>query len=238
MSEFIEQLVELQQIDREIDKIDGDIKDVQGGLDQRITALAAKEELIADLNSQIEAQKAETKTLELEMEEKLAHVRERQSKMMSVQTGREQAALLKEIEDGKKASKENEEKIVAIMESIEALNTQITEESNLFKGEKKLVVEETEKVRLEIEKINKSKKTKSDERNKQAASVEPKLLQKYETLRDRREGVALANVEDGVCQGCYMSLPPQKYNMLLAGNVSFDCPTCNRILYYYPEAAQ
>ncbi|MGL1932130.1 MAG: C4-type zinc ribbon domain-containing protein [Desulfotalea sp.] len=237
MSEFIEQLVELQQIDREIDNIDGDITGVQGGLNERITALAAKEELIADLNSQIDTQKAETKTLELEMEEKLAHVRERQSKMMSVQTGREQAALLKEIEDGKKASKENEEKIVAIMETIEQLTTQVTEEGNLFKGEKKLVVAETEKVRLDIEKINKRKKSKADQRKKQAASIEPKLLQKYEILRERREGVALANVEDGVCQGCYMALPPQKYNMLLSGNVSFDCPTCQRIMYYYPDAA-
>lgn len=235
MSEYIEQLVELQQIDREIDKIEGDIQEVQGSLDERITALAAKETLITDLKSQIDTQKAETKTLELEMEEKIAHVRERQSKMMTIQTGREQAALLKEIEDGKKASKENEEKIVAIMETIETLSAQIKEEENLFKGEKKLVVAETEKVRLAIEKINKAKKSKGDERKKASADIEPALLSKYETLRERRNGIALVNVEDGVCQGCYMSLPPQKYNQLLSGNVSFDCPTCNRIMYYYPD---
>lgn len=234
MNDNIEQLAALQEIDLEVDKIDGEIQAVQQELDTRITALASKEELIAQLTATISAQQNENKTLELEMDEKMSHVRERQGKMMQVQTGREQTALLKEIEDAKKAAKENEEKIVTIMEEVETLTAQVSQEKNLLKGEKKLVAEETEKVRLAIEDINKNKKTKSEMREKQAAAIQPSLLKKYETLRKHRNGLAIVNVLEGVCQGCFMSIPPQKYNMLLRGDQMFDCPTCNRIMYHEP----
>ena len=68
------------------------------------------------------------------MTDKIANVKERQSKMMQVQTSREQTALLKEIEDAKRNVKENEEKIVAIMEQVEKLTAEASEEKNLSKG--------------------------------------------------------------------------------------------------------
>jgi len=236
LNEHIEQLVVLQEIDSEIDKIDGEIQAVQEELDARIRAMVDKEKNITLLEATIAKQQHENKMLEIEMEEKMNHVRERQAKMMQVQTDREHTALFKEIEDAKKAAKENEEKIVAILEEVESLTATVTEEKNLLKGEKQLVSEETEKVRLAIEEINKAKKIKTDKRDKQAAEVNPALLKKYETLRQRRNGVAIVNVLDGVCQGCYMAIPPQRYNMLLKGDQMFDCPTCQRIMYHEPPA--
>jgi predicted nucleic acid-binding Zn-ribbon protein len=232
LNEILTQLVALQAIDLEIDQIDNAIKNVQNGLDERISALADREALISSLEEQITTQQAESRTLEAERADKMDHVRERQSKMMQVQTGREQTALLKEIEDAKKNAKENEEKIVDLMVSIETLTTQVDEEKNLLKGEKSLVGEETDKVRKKIESINKGKKTKDNVRNKQAKELTPSLLKKYNTLRQRRNGLAVVNVLDGVCQGCFMSVPPQKYNMLLKGDQMFDCPICQRLMYH------
>jgi predicted nucleic acid-binding Zn-ribbon protein len=232
LKEILTQLVALQAIDSEIDQIDEAIKVEQNGLDERISALAKREALISSLEEKISSQQAESRTLEAEMADKMDHVRERQSKMMQVQTGREQTALLKEIEDAKKSAKENEEKIVTLMESIEKLTAEIGQEKNLLKGEKTLVAEETEKVRSAIESINKGKKQKDNLRAKQASEVKPSVLKKYDTLRERRNGLAVVNVLDGVCQGCFMSIPPQKYNLLLRGDQMFDCPTCQRLMYY------
>ncbi|SDP37863.1 zinc ribbon domain-containing protein [Desulforhopalus singaporensis] len=232
MNELLTQLVELQEIDLEIDQIENAIKAEQNGLDQRISAMVEKESLINTLQEKILSQQKESRTLEAEMEDKMNHVRERQSKMMQVQTGREQTALLKEIEDAKKAAKENEEKIVALMDSIEKLTAQMEEEKNLLKGEKQLVAEETEKVRANIEAINRGKKEKDAIREEQAGSLKPSLLRKYNTLRQRRNGLAVVNVLEGVCQGCFMAIPPQRFNMLLKGDQLFDCPTCQRLIYH------
>lgn len=232
MNEEIAQLVSLQAIDLEIDKIDNGVKNEQEELDVRISALAEKEAFIGELEGKIITLERDRRTLEDEMTDKIAHVKERQSKMMQVQTGREQTALLKEIEDAKKSAKENEEKIVEIMVQIETLTAQKEEESNLLKGEKELLTEETEKVRKAIEKINRGKKTKENSRTRESKKVKDNLLKKYTTLRERRNGLAVVNVLQGVCQGCFMAIPPQRFNMLLKGDQFFDCPTCQRIMYH------
>lgn len=234
MNEHIEQLIILQNIDLEIDAIDGSIKAEQNGLDARITALAEREQNIAKLVERISALDKQKRELEADAADRLSHVKDRQSKMMQVQTGREQTALLKEIEDGKKSVKESEEKIVALMEESEGLIAKVEEEKNLLKGEKELVEEEKVKVRTAIEAINKNKKAKDSERQNQAQIVDQRLLKKYETLRARRNGLAMANVIHGVCQGCFMAIPPQKYNMLLKGDKMLDCPSCQRIVYHQP----
>jgi uncharacterized protein len=238
LNELLTQLVSLQAIDLEIDQIDNAIKAEQCGLDERISALAKREALINELQEKIASLQKESRTLEGEMADKMDHVRERQSKMMQVQTGREQTALLKEIEDAKKSAKENEEKIMAIMESIEKLTEQMEEEKNLLKGEKKLVSEETNKVRANIEAINKGRKKKDSKRSDQASQIKKSLLRKYDILREHRNGLAVVNVVDGVCQGCFMALPPQRYNMLLKGDQIFDCPTCQRLNYYVPPETE
>ncbi len=236
MNELLSQLIELQAIDMEIDRIDQAIKAEQNGLDERITALAKREALINELQEKIVAQQKESRNLEGDMADRMDHVRERQSKMMQVQTGREQTALLKEIEDAKKSAKENEEKVVALMESIEQLTARITEEKNLLKGEKELVAEETEKVRVSIEEINKGKRDKDLRRGEQAAKIKSGTLRKYDTLRQRRNGLAVVNVVDGVCQGCFMAIPPQLFNQLLRGDQLFECPTCQRMIFYQRPA--
>lgn len=232
MNELIEQLVALQEIDLVIDKIDGEIKQEQDGLDGRISSLVEREGRISELEALIEELEKERRTLEDEMADKIAHVKERQSKMMQVQTSREQTALLKEIEDAKKNVKENEEKIVSIMEQVENLTTETTEEKNILKTEKSLVNEEKKKVKTVIDELSKGKKTKKNKRDKQAGAVNGSMIQKYEILRERRNGLAIVNVLDGVCQGCFMNLPPQKYNMLLRGDQVLECPSCQRLIYH------
>ncbi len=232
MNELIEQLVALQEIDLVIDKIDGEIKQEQDGLDGRISSLVEREGRISEQEALIEELEKERRTLEDEMADKIAHVKERQSKMMQVQTSREQTALLKEIEDAKKNVKENEEKIVSIMEQVENLTTETTEEKNILKTEKSLVNEEKKKVKTVIDELSKGKKTKKNKRDKQAGAVNGSMIQKYEILRERRNGLAIVNVLDGVCQGCFMNLPPQKYNMLLRGDQVLECPSCQRLIYH------
>jgi uncharacterized protein len=234
LNEYLDQLVALQAIDLEIDKIENAVKTEQSALDKQVSALALREAVIEELQEKISGLQKENRTLEGETADRMDRVRERQSKMMQVQTGREQAALLKEIEEAKRSVKENEEKILAIMESVEKLTTQIIEEKNLLKGEKVLVAEKTERVRASIEAINKGKKDIEKKRATCAAKIKAGVLRKYDTLRQRRSGLAVINVLDGVCQGCFMAIPPQKFNLLLRGNQMFDCPTCQRLIYYVP----
>lgn len=234
MNEVISQLVALQKIDLQLDTIDNEIKQKQDALDKLAALLLQREADITQLNEQISALEQERRILDLELSEELAHVKSRQSKMMQVQTGREQTAILKEIEDGKQGIKEKEEKIVIIMEEVEFLTAQIARQKELVQEESKNLTAETGNTKETIEAIIKNKEGQDQNRQQQASQVEAKLLSKYNVLRERRNGLAVANVLAGVCQGCFMSIPPQQYNILLRGDRHLECPVCQRIIYHLP----
>lgn len=238
MNDVISQLIALQKIDLQLDTIDNEIKQEQDALDQQSAMLAQREHDIDDLHEQISTLEKERRTLDLELGEELAHVKSRQSKMMQVQTGREQTALLKEIEDGKQNIKDKEEKIVAIMEEVESLTAQVTRQQELLQEETNNLAEAATKTKKNIDAISKSKQGQSSKRQKYAHEVDAKLLSKYTILRQRRHGLAVSNVLEGVCQGCFMSIPPQQFNMLLRGDRHLECPVCQRLIYHLPPDDQ
>ncbi|MDR0477424.1 MAG: C4-type zinc ribbon domain-containing protein [Desulfobulbaceae bacterium] len=232
MNKHIAQLVQLQGLDLELDKIDNGIRAEQEALAERVQSIADREEAVKELAAAIKEKEKEKKLLEDTMADKQDQVRDRQSKMMRVQTSREQQAILREIEEAKKLVKEHEDHILAIMQEVEKMQARIAEEKNLIAGETTLAAEESKRVRRTVEEITTAKKTKQARRNQEAAQIDAALLRKYEMLRQRRHGIAITNVDQEVCQGCHMKLPPQQYNLLLRGDSIHECPSCQRIVYY------
>jgi predicted nucleic acid-binding Zn-ribbon protein len=50
--------------------------------------------------------------------------------------------------------------------------------------------------------------------------------------------MAVVEVTGGICQGCYMNIPPQLWNEIIRSEKINLCPSCQRILYYKPSAQQ
>jgi predicted nucleic acid-binding Zn-ribbon protein len=68
-----------------------------------------------------------------------------------------------------------------------------------------------------------------DERQK---GIPPDLLSKYRMLLEKRQGIAVAPVSNGVCQACNMNLRPQLYIELQKQQTLILCPNCSRILFW------
>jgi predicted nucleic acid-binding Zn-ribbon protein len=65
--------------------------------------------------------------------------------------------------------------------------------------------------------------------------VPAQLLKRYEFIRERRNGTAIAPVREGVCLGCNMNILPQQFIDLQKGEEIIQCPHCQRILYWLDE---
>jgi valyl-tRNA synthetase len=66
-----------------------------------------------------------------------------------------------------------------------------------------------------------------------AAELDDRLLNIFNRQRMKQsDGVAIAEVKDGVCQGCHMNIPSQMYNELQRGNSLINCPSCERLIYW------
>jgi uncharacterized protein len=143
--------------------------------------------------------------------------------------------LLKEIEDGKKNNKQREDELVLLMEQVESLQKTLTEESNICKTQETLLGDEQKKVDKQAAALNDKKEKVAKVRREKAGEVPSGLLRKYELLRERRNGTALAPVNSGVCRGCNMNIPPQLFIELQKGEQLLACPTCNRLMFHQAE---
>lgn len=238
MKEEIQKLINLQAIDSEIAGLDREIARNRNRIVDREQSIADKQKTITTFRAKIDTLSQKHRETVTEHEEAGARVKDRQNKMMQVQTSREHQALLKEIEENKRLHKETEERILLFLEQIEQLEREVATLENLSAGEQLLLTEESDNVTKEIERIENAKLTVAQRREKEAAQLQAAHLKRYSMLLQRRDGVAVVAVSESVCQGCYMTLPPQQVNEVRKGDKMHLCPTCQRILYFKVEVEE
>ena len=235
MNEEMNQLIALQEIDAELSGFDQEIKEQEQEISKRQQSINEKERAIIACRDKAKDQEQQNRTTEMANEDAGSRIKDRQSKMMQVQTSREHQALLKEIEENKRLMKETEEQLITIMENIEQAENEASEFENLLKGEQGLLNEETEAVNKKIKKIENRRKSVAEKRDELAGALKAPLLKRYNMLLVKREGLAVVPTIEGVCQGCCMSIPPQQFNEVRKGEKLHLCPTCQRMLYFRQE---
>ena len=235
LKENIRNLMALQSIDLQVRKLDEEMASGNAELDKRQARIEELHQNIEELSQRGEACEKRKRELEVEIEDELARIKDRQAKMMNVQTNREYQSLLKEIEDGKDTNKQREDETVLLMEEIESINKKLTELRNVCESEEKLLEEERKNVQDQAKKLAEKKNAVIKDRDDKAKQVSANILKRYELLRSKRNGLAIVGVTRGVCQGCNMNIPPQLFNNLLKEQELLSCPICNRLMFHKPE---
>ncbi len=59
--------------------------------------------------------------------------------------------------------------------------------------------------------------------------IDPAHLQLYEKLRQKKQGSAVAKIEQGRCQGCKITIPVSELSQARAGEL-VQCGSCSRVL--------
>ena len=71
-----------------------------------------------------------------------------------------------------------------------------------------------------------------------AASLEPDLLKRYESLRGMKAGIGVGRLEGDSCTACRMQLPAEAVASLLAGTDVGVCSHCHRLIVVRLEDEQ
>lgn len=224
-------LIKLQGIDLEIRKL----KKERDELPERLNAL---KEMIEGKNAEIAELKdrqADLRTRKTEVEDELELETERlkksQQKMNAVKNNREFQAISKEIEEIKKSNKAREEEILQLEEEIEELNTIVKEKSEKINKLEKEASAEMKRIAKAEREIDSKIATLTEERDQVAKEVSPELMARYKFLSEKRAGIVVAAVDEGICSACNMNIPPQMFNELLRDEKLLFCPSCQRIIY-------
>lgn len=235
MKEDLARLIALQDIDLQMKKLDDEVNAGLADIERRKESIAEKKEKIAVHTEAISEGETRRRDLEALIEDELARIKDRQAKLMNVQTNREYQSLLKEIEEAKKNNKDREEEIVHLMEQAENLAKKISELKNTCGAEEELLAEAEKKVSGLTKSVEDKKGKFEKSREKQAQSIPENLRRRYEQLRDNRNGLAIVGVTNAICQGCFMNIPPQQYNEVMRGDELLSCPTCQRLMFHLSE---
>jgi predicted nucleic acid-binding Zn-ribbon protein len=76
------------------------------------------------------------------------------------------------------------------------------------------------------------------ERQEKMKQVSPDLQHTYERIITKYPGSAVVLIKNHVCQGCFMSLPPNTMNEVRQSVKPIRCESCSRILYYDEEKSE
>ncbi len=234
MKEILEAIYQIQKLDDQIranqsrlDQIPKNIADIQESLKQSRSRL---EEVTRQQNDLAKQRKG----LEQEVEQTLANIKKHQTQLLSVKTNKEYSTMLHEIEGEKKKIADIEEQILAIMENLEKLGLQESEEKNVFK----LAESQSRGKQQELDREAAAFSAQNDEmkKNKQQAltSLPGDILALYDRIGKARNGIAVVTVRNGACGGCFGNLPTQLLNRIRDMDKVITCENCGRILIWQP----
>lgn len=232
MKEVVDNLIMLQDIDHRLN----DLKMQKGDLPLLIEQVSQD---IEEKNAELEQMKEkkgnlrnDRKLFEKEISASKTQLKKYEDQLYSVKTNKEYDAISLEIDTKKMEIEGFENKTLKTLEEDEELETNskvLSEEIEKLKSQLK----ENEKELKEISEITKKEENKLlNERNKIIAKIEPRLVRRYERIKNAKEGIAVAPVKKGSCGGCFSAIPPQKIVEIRETNRLLTCENCGRILVW------
>lgn len=234
MSAQIEILASLQTVDREIKQHHGKKQDLMGELQAKEQEIQIKKREIVKLSSVL----VETEKLRQEkdrvFQDEGKKATDRRMRMNRIKNSKELMALQREIDLIKQGNSEREEELIKLMEETDRASSEIKgKEEELAKLQAEWD-QEQEELRSQITGIDQAVSEAATRRQTIAAQIAGDLISRYELIFSRRGGTAVVEVTGGICQGCYMNVPPQLWNEIIRSEKVHLCPSCQRILHYKP----
>lgn len=228
----IQQLVELQKVDDEIfnvKKIREEAPLYLEDLKTRHNALSERREKVKDKLAHLNDQK---KRLAIELDDETARLKKSRNKLMQVGNDREYQLMQREVDSMEKITRARDEEKLAVLEELNSQNAileDIDKEYNAINSEleeKKATLEKTlNECDAKLASLNKQRQTASQ-------FIPRAVFQRYEFIKKRLEHPVIVEVDEGICSGCNIAIPPQKFIDLQIGQQILSCPNCQRLIYW------
>lgn len=233
----IERLALLQEVDQRLHGVRAASDQLEQEIRERAERVAAMRERVRAVTETRDTLDARRRELEQQLDDESAKMKDRRMRLNRVHSERELQAVRREIELGKEATQQMEAELLACMEQLE------TEVAALEVAERELqesepVAEQEIGVRREkLAALEQDAVRDASLRENLATKINRPVRDRYEQIFARRGGVAVVEVRNGTCLGCYMHVPPQLFNEIQKTRDVRVCPNCHRMLFWRPETA-
>nr|WP_041282193.1 C4-type zinc ribbon domain-containing protein [Desulfohalobium retbaense] len=228
----IEQLVTLQRVDDEIVKLEQTLEATPkelARLEEKLQTLLDQEQKIKDHIDILEKQKSK---LETDIEADNSKIKKSKNKLMMVENTKEYHAMLREMDNLEKTNRMREEELASLAEDLQTQNNLLQGVNEQVEKMRAQVEDKREHMQSELKEADQQLSGLHDQRENAKEVVPTPILKRYEFIRSRLNNPVIVPVAEGICCGCNISIPPQKFNELQRGEQIFNCPNCQRLIYW------
>jgi len=228
-------LAQLQETDLKIDSARGEkqsLLDEIAFLEEKVEELRRS---VAGYGSDLDSVEEEKRALEENLAAETDAINRSEGRLREIKTQKEYQAVSKEIAAAKKVKADLEEQILQKIGRIEELKSAIADQSKALEECETNSSDQENELKEKVAKLETAINADLETRESTAKQVSPTMMKRYDKLRERRQGVAVAEARSGSCLGCNMNLPPQVFNSLFKADNLVPCPHCQRLLYLRQE---
>lgn len=232
MRDQLEKLVVLQTIDQRVLEMEREKSQIPQSIASLEEELQREEEKLRLSKEGLEKLQKDRRKKEKDLEEEVDKVKKTEARVLEIKTNKEYQAVLKEIDNAKKLNRQREEEILEILEKLEESQKRIAQEERVLEEKRQAMERRVTALRQKESSFEKEMAGSVQQKEQKEKEITPELLSRYRMLAEKRQGIAVARVVQGVCQACNMNLRPQLYIELQKQESLILCPNCNRILFW------
>lgn len=230
MREQLRALIKLSEVDAGAHDLEQQLAGIPEELQERRRAVEALDGLVGAQRQQLDEAERLFQAQEEELKQRAAMLAAAKAKSAKARTMREAEAAERELDAIRRSIKEGDAERERLSGVIE--NTRGVLEKPL--AELKRHQEELASAEAGLEdrlaELRAQRDALTQGREVYAAKIPKPVLRRYDRIRVRINPPVVP-VEKGVCTGCRISLPPQRWIEVRKGQAFYQCMNCNRFIY-------
>jgi predicted nucleic acid-binding Zn-ribbon protein len=230
--EQIKKLVELQELDSELLILKERLVEAPKHLEELKNKFTNLQEELNQLEEKLNILKEQKSKLEHDIEEDANRIRKSKNKLMMVENAKEYHAMMRELDNLEKLNRLREEELSNLVEDLQAQQSIYDHLAEEMASLDKEIAEQQSSLDTELKQIQSRIQKLEKNRKKASAKVPPPILARYNFIRERLSNPVIVSVTNGVCNGCFISIPPQTFIELQKGEQILSCPNCQRLIYW------
>lgn len=226
-------LVRIQEFDLEMDDLKARAQSIPRESAELDAELAEAKDALERAKDRLKELEKQQRHEELILDDKTALLKKYDAQLFSVKTNREYKAMLAEMDTVKAEISSIEERILEILTDMDYAKEEAESAKKALDDEEAAVREKKLELEKELEEVKRKLTQREQQKQGLIPNVEEELYQLYEKIRKaKKNGPGAVPIVNDSCGGCYMQIPPQVVNEVIAGDRIIMCQSCSRILYW------
>lgn len=226
-------LYDLQKMDIAMVKARQRLRQIQSALEETDEVAQARQS-VAETEAELAKWEGQRRDSELEAQSLSERISSTDETLMSgkVSNPKELESLQASLESLKRQHSTADDQSVEAMLTVEQLNSTLAEQQTALQEAVRTWKSEQIALIKEGKTLQKQYKALKQKRSEAAKSADNADINRYEQLRKRKSGVAIAPLQEDSCGACNMQVPSGVISSVRGREgVEVLCPSCGRILF-------